>query len=78
MDEIARINTILGNPKLTEEDYRWAQEVIIETGAVEYSRQLARSLITEAKGVLLGSVEIKDESRNYLLGIADFMLEREY
>lgn len=77
VNETERLSAILGNPELAEEDYHWTQQIIIETGSLEYSRQLARSLITKAKSAL-GEVDIEKDSRNYLLGIADFMLEREY
>lgn len=75
--ELERFRNILGNPDLTPEDYKWVQSLMIETGALAYSRELAASLISEAKSAIEG-VQIEKESKEYLLGIADFMLKREY
>ncbi|MGB6881737.1 MAG: polyprenyl synthetase family protein [Microgenomates group bacterium] len=76
-EDIERFNQILGNPELTSGDYHWVQELMRGTGALTYSRELAEELISKAKSAL-GGVEISEEARDYLLGIADFMLEREY
>lgn len=77
VEELERFRNILGNPDLTQEDYKWVQSLMIETGALVYSRELAASLISEAKTAISG-VQMEEESRDYLLGIADFMLQREY
>lgn len=76
-NDLARFKQILGNPNLTIEDYWWAQQVIKETGALDYSQRLAQDYIKKAKLAFEG-VGIKREARDYLLRIADFMLEREY
>ena len=75
--QVVRFEEILGNPNLTTEDYYWTQQLIRETGALDYSQRLAQDCIKKAKLAFEG-VGIEREARDYLLGIADFMLEREY
>lgn len=74
--ELKQFLSILGNPKLTQEDYVWVQNLMVETGALDSSRDFASTLVREAK-VVLENVGIDSEAREYLLGIADFMLQRD-
>ncbi len=75
--DIERFRNILGNSGLTKADYRWVQDLMAETGVLVYSRELAGALISQAKAAIAG-VQMENESKEYLLGIADFMLQREY
>lgn len=75
--DLERFMQILGNPELSPEDYKWAQGIMVVTGAYSYARVVATALISQAKGALEG-VNIDPQAKDYLLGIADFMLEREY
>ncbi len=75
--DLARFKKILGNPDLTNDDYLWVQNLIIDTGALESCRKLAGELIDKSKQGLKG-ININPEAKEYLLGIAEYMLAREY
>lgn len=76
-DDLRRLDSISGKPDLTSDDYLWVQSLIIESGSLEYCRDLAKALITSSKESLEG-VNIDLDPKQYLLGIAEYMLAREY
>jgi len=76
VDDIARINSILGNHDLSDQDYKWVQNIIVETDTLNYCREIAEQLIVKSKQSL-ENVSINPEAKKYLLGIADYMLTRE-
>lgn len=76
-EELGKFKSILGNHKLTENDYEWCQNLMRETGAVDYCQQLVEKL-TEEAAVVLKDVEIDSEARRFLLGISEFLVAREY
>ncbi len=68
----------LGNPAVTYEQLEKVRDVVRNTGSLDYSRNLAESLVKEAKNALM-SMEVKDESmREFLLWLADYMIKRRY
>ena len=66
----------LGNDSLTQNDLNQFRIVITETGSLEYAQKLAQKLISEAKQKI-DRVAITEESKYFLVGIADYMLNRE-
>jgi len=66
----------LGNDKLTKKELEDFKKIIIETGSLAYAQNLAEKLIITAKKKLDG-VTIEKEAKIFLLGIADYMLNRE-
>ncbi len=75
--EITRFQSILGNPNLTPDDYRWCQELMRETGAVDYCQNRVGELTETAVG-FLSQADIDDEAKRYLVGISTFLVAREY
>lgn len=67
---------IFGNPNLIEKDLKEFQKIIIDTGALEYARKLSFKLVEEGKRELR-KVEINQEAKNFLAGIADYLIKRE-
>ena len=76
-EDLERFKFILGNQNLTVEDYKWCQNLMRETGAMDYCQQLVEKL-TEEAAVALKKVEIDNEARRFLLGISEFLVAREY
>lgn len=76
-EELKRLKSILGDHNLTEEDYAWCQNLMRETGAMDYCQHLVEKLTEEAAAVLK-DVEIDGEARRFLLGISEFLVAREY
>lgn len=78
IQDVDRFKSILGNSNLTQEDYHWAQQIIIETGALEYCKSLAKQLI-ESSQESIKELKIQDpNTTTFLEGIANFILERSY
>lgn len=67
----------LGNKKVTAQDLEDVRKVIIETGALEKSKKLAQKLVTQAYEAL-DKCDLKNEGKEFLLGIASYMINREY
>lgn len=72
-----RFMKILGNPDLTNDDYLWCQNLIRETGALTHCENQATELTSQAKQALLGT-GLDQTAIKYLLGVADFLVERQY
>jgi geranylgeranyl diphosphate synthase, type I len=70
------IENILGKKDLSPEDVENFRKIIINTGALDYAKNMAESLISKGKKVLEGVV-IEKKAKEFLLGIADYMINRE-
>jgi len=70
------MDNILGKKDLTPREIASFQNLIRETGALEYAKNLAGKMILEGKKEL-EKIEIKAEAKEFLESIADFMIERE-
>lgn len=68
----------LGNKEVTSEDHRAVQQVITDTGALKYSKDISVKLVEQAKTALLQqhSSDWDPAYLDYLLGIVDYMIER--
>jgi geranylgeranyl diphosphate synthase type I len=71
------INRNLGNKNITNEDHEDVKKIIIETGALDKSRDFAKKLVDEAIDAL-EKIELNSEGKDFLLGIAHYMIYREY
>lgn len=72
------IEDALGNKDLTDEMAEAVRKVVIETGSLEYSKQLAVNYVHQAKFALTRKPEWQGEGREFLDGIADYMINREF
>jgi len=75
--EVSKLKSILGNPKLTGEDYVWCQELMRDTGVVDYCQLKVEELTYQARQAL-EDTRFDNEATRYLLGISDFLVAREY
>ena len=62
---------------LTEKEIEKIKNIIKRTDSLAYSQELAIGLINRAKSIMAGS-KFKKEAKDFLIGIADYMLNREY
>jgi len=68
----------LGNQKITKRTLETVKKIIINTGALDYTKNLAQKFVKEAKIVLQNnSVKWEKEGRKFLEDIADYMINRE-
>jgi geranylgeranyl diphosphate synthase type I len=76
-EEKEKIEGALGNQELSAEAAEEVRAIIKATGSLDYSRKLAGELIEQAKQSISQS-NFKAEAKEFLLGIADYMLKRDY
>lgn len=67
----------LGNENITKKDVGNVRDIIIRTGSLEHSKKLAEFLINKAKNIINES-GLEKEAKEFLVGMADYMLNREY
>lgn len=70
------LNSLLGKKDLTQAEIKEFRNIIRETGALDYANDLAKKLIEKSKNELK-NLQIDQEAKNFLMEIADFMIERE-
>jgi geranylgeranyl diphosphate synthase type I len=70
------LNSILGKVNLTGEDIRKFRNIIEETGALDYTRKLAAEYVDTGKREL-EKLEIKKETKDFLEGLADYIIKRD-
>ncbi len=66
----------LGNKNLTKKDIADFRKVIIESESLDYAKNLAMKLVSEAKKELK-KIEMNPESKKFLSDIAEYMIQRE-
>ena len=69
------LDAVLGNQSAGEAEIEAARQIMRESGALEYSQELAYKLIKKAKGEIL-QAKLVEEGREYLLQAADYLLTR--
>lgn len=72
----AILKKCLGNKNLTKKDLTEFKKVIIDTESLQYAQNLANELINEAKEKI-ARVNMNSTAKEFLLNIADYMLNRE-
>lgn len=70
------IRNLLGKKDATAREIEIFRNVVRETGSLEYSQNLAKNLILKGKKSL-EKAEIKKESKEFLAGVADYIVNRE-
>jgi geranylgeranyl pyrophosphate synthase len=74
--EVKRLNQLIGNQRLKREEIEEFRRIIESSGSLLYSQQKAIALVAEGKQALLGS-RLNEEARDFLSGIADYIINRE-
>jgi geranylgeranyl diphosphate synthase type I len=74
-DDKAFILSTLNNQLITKEDINRVKNIVIKTNSLKYSQDTAKKLIQQAKAAITKQ-NLKPEGKEFLLGIADYMLER--
>lgn len=72
-----KIIMALGNKNASKEMVEQVRQVIKETGSLDYSKKLAKKLAKKGKKVMQES-NFKNEGKEFLIGMADFLINREY
>ncbi len=72
-----KIKDAMGNKNLSKEEVQKIGEIIEETGAYEYCKQKVEKLAKEGKQAIKNAENIDPEIKEFLLGIADYIIARE-
>ncbi|MFC1754550.1 polyprenyl synthetase family protein [Thermoproteota archaeon] len=67
----------LGKKDLSIEDIEKVRKVVTDSGSLDYSKKLAEELIKQSKSVI-DKADLRPEGRDFIVGIADFLIKREY
>jgi geranylgeranyl diphosphate synthase type I len=67
----------LGNEKMKDEDIEKIKKIMIETGSLDYCVKYAKKLIKKANSIVARQ-NYRKEGKDFILGIGDYLLEREY
>lgn len=70
------ISNLLGKKDATSQEIEKYRDIIRRTGSLEYSQNLAQKLVEKGKQALQKS-SIQKETREFLTGIADYIVSRE-
>jgi len=76
-EEEEKIMSRLGNPDIKEEDLEIVKEIVKKTGSFDHSNNIAKDLILLAKKAI-EKQDYRKEAKDFLLGIADYLVDREY
>lgn len=71
------INYALGNDNLSNEEVDKVRKIVKDTGAYSYSRKKIKNLIEGAKDTVRNADVIDPDMKDFLVGIADYIVTRE-
>lgn len=69
------LRNYLGKKDLTRKELNHFRKIIVDTGSLEYAKKLAGNLVSEGKA-RLEKIKINREAKDFLTGIADYMINR--
>jgi len=72
-----RLQFLIGNPLINSSDIEEVREIMKISGALDYARSQAQSLVKEGR-VALSTLPISLEIREILEGLADYIIERTF
>ncbi len=71
------LHKLLGNQNVKDSDLEVAKTILTKCGSREYASQLARKYCDEAKKYLLQTYDNNHESVQFLVGLSDYIVERD-
>lgn len=75
-EQSRQIKKLLGKENLTSGEITDFQNIIRETGALDYAKNMAHNLIEKGKKAA-EKIEIEKEAKDFLIGVADYMVNRD-
>ncbi len=75
--EKKKVMSALGNRDVKKEDVEEVREIIRACGSLDYSKRLAETLAEKARKEIEKS-SFREEGKEFLVGMADFIIHREY
>jgi len=72
-----RFASLLGNQKVTAKDIKEARRIVRDSGALDYSKELAKKYARQPKRAMT-TAKIRKQEKDFFLGIAKYIIEREF
>jgi geranylgeranyl diphosphate synthase, type I len=72
----SRLKNILGKRQLRQEEIEEFRQIIIATGALQFAQEKAKKLIDQGR-TAIENKKINPEAKEFMLGVADYMISRE-
>jgi geranylgeranyl diphosphate synthase, type I len=70
------IQKMMGNQNAGDREVEEFKKIVVDTGSLEYSKDFSRKLIKQGKDVIEKS-DISKKAKDFLSGIADYLMNRE-
>ncbi len=70
------VRSLMGKKDASAKEIRQFQDIVRDTGSLDYSRKLSARLAEKGKAAIQNS-EVNEEVKEFLTGIADFIVSRE-
>lgn len=70
------IKNVLGNRNITRQEVEKFREIVVNTGSLDYSKKLAKNLVSKGVSAMEKSAISKD-AKDFLVGIAEYIVSRE-
>ncbi|HFC36326.1 MAG TPA: polyprenyl synthetase family protein, partial [Candidatus Moranbacteria bacterium] len=70
------LNSVLGKSDLSAQEVDKFRDIVVKTGALDYAKNLAKKYIAESKKEI-AKISLEKKAKDFLMGIADYMMERE-
>ena len=74
--QLSILKNLLGKENLTKKEINNFRKIIVDTGALDYAKNLAQNYVAESKKEI-AKISLEKKSKDFLMGIADYMMERE-
>lgn len=74
--QLSVIKNLLGKKNLIEKEAKAFREIIIETGALDYSKSKCQRYVDSAKNEL-GKIKIINNNKDFLISLADYLVIRD-
>ncbi len=71
------LNNTIGNPKASNEMIDAVKKIIVDTGSLDYSKNLAKKLLMKSSRALYKQSDWNQEGLQFLIGVNDYLLNRE-
>ncbi len=71
-----KIQALIANKNLTSRDIKNFQEIVIRTGSLDFAKNLMQELIQKSQKEI-NKLKIKNESKEFFLGLAEYISTRE-
>lgn len=71
------LKSYLGNKKLSQKQIEEFKQIIINTGSLTYAKEESNKLLNQSLNIIK-KLKLKKEGKEFLVGIAEYLINREY